>query len=201
MKFIEKIIWRLLTPGKRKIKKIAEDALSRVRIIKMISDGFTIISAGSKLKTYYWSDIDKMINGGEKLDIYINHKLVETLSTEDVNFYEFIQNIPDGFDGFDYSSIRNFFGNLKGCKCCGLIAVDQNKCLACGFENWNEKYFDLYDSAEEYLRARQLDLFEPLEDENVEINNLPEQGFKSDETWVPIITELDYKNSTAANVH
>ena len=127
-------------------------------------------------------------------------KTIEILNKDYSNYYDFIQRVPEGYSDFDYTFVKLFFTKLSGCKCCGLVAVLDNKCLACGFEKWNNSHLDEYDSEQEYNRENQYDLFEPFGDEEIDINNAQEQGFDSDASWIPIVKKEDYAKTVTNKI-
>lgn len=107
-------------------------------------------------------------------------------------YYDLIRKMPKGFKSFDYEFVERVFERLEGCETCGLLAVKDVKCLACGSAKWDISMLSKFDSKEAYLIQEQIDLFEPLDDEDeINLNNTPEDGFQSDLNWKPVITEQE----------
>ncbi len=195
MNIFNKILLWFILPSKRKIKKITDNVIKNIKIIETNSEGFTVTTTDTEKKNYHWKDILNIRINDSKTEIISDKKIIEVLTPDYTNYYDFIQKIPKDYKDFDYSFVDLFFTKLSGCKCCGLISLFDNKCLACGFEKWNNGLLDEYNSEEEYNRERQYELFEPFNDDEIDINNKPEQGFKSDTLWIPIVKKEDFVNS------
>ncbi|MCB0835172.1 MAG: hypothetical protein KDD99_00820 [Bacteroidetes bacterium] len=192
MKLLNKISRWFLLPSDRKINKLIKDFAAKTKIIQSDHHGFSITNFDEEGKaTILWKDLeDVKIENGRLITIQ-HRKTKHVLTADDIGWYQLIQQVPPGFKSYDYAYVKNFFLNLTGCKICGLMAVEDKECLACGSAVWNPEMLDSYDSEAEYLKQEQICLFEPIDDEKIDISNRPENGFQSDPTWKPLISRED----------
>lgn len=190
MKLIERIFWFFFQ--NRSIEKQINKTLEKIIFLKSDKKGF-IIEFNDDRETIKanWNDFDDIKLSNENVSIIKNKKIVHIIDDSYLGWYQFIQDVPIGFDSYDYIFVEQFFNNLKGCQICGLLALKNDKCLACGSEVWNKNLLELFNSEVEYIKEEQLDMFEPCEDDPILLNNDPESGFKSDPNWIKVVTELE----------
>jgi len=199
---IKSFLFKLIfLPGKRKTKKIIADYIKKIRFIIISKDGFVIENNNNEIETEVIWDLVNDANYNDKnITLYFDKQKQIMIPLENhSNWYELIKKTPNGFTNYDYQKVTSFFEKLQGCFICGLIAVDEtNECLVCGVEAWNIDTSKEYKTKNAYIKEMQLEYFEPYNnnDDKIEINNIPEFGFKSYDKWIQLIRKSDYKSKS-----
>ena len=208
MKIADKIytfIFKLFfLPGEKKMKKLIDDYIKKVRYIDVSKEGVVIQDVKKNIETNVkWNDVTDANYEIDKVTIYLSQekrKIIIPLEYHE-NWYELIVKMPEGFLNYDYQAVKDFFIKLKNCEVCGLIAVDEtDECLICGCEVWNSEMLKFYQTKNEYIKEMQFDFFEPInDDDKIEINNNHDSVFKPYKKWVQLVEEKDYKKDSVYN--
>ena len=150
------------------------------------------IAKGNSHKQYYWRDIHWIQFEKEKFRLIIKDKKTLVIDLQTQNLYMLLKNIPLGYKDFDYSYINSFFSNLKTCKVCGAIAVNESECLSCGCMTWNSELEKEYASYDEYVKENQLDIFSTM-DQNEKFSDfkINDINFEFDPDWSPLVTKKE----------
>ena len=180
--FLFVVIFFIAVFFNRKIEEVEMDANN---------EGFRF-KRGARTKNYVWGDfthgqIDNEIStlilkGNKKIKITSNYH----------RFYRLVRSLPKGYAGLDYSKISGFFENLKSCKICGSLAVQDDACLDCGCSVYDRELDQDHASENAFIMENQLDVFcvfdenEPFHDFKQEYN-----GFDLDPNWKPLVTKKD----------
>lgn len=151
--------------------------------IELIKNGFSIKKPfGSKQKLFFWKDIKDISFSKDYNEIIIQNDTVNLIKSNNIGWYELIQNIPLSFTNFDFEYVKSFIELLESCQICGIVAVSSKKCIVCGNIAWNNENPQ---NKLDFLKDKQLDFFKIHLDNKIRIKNYakPEHGFKADENW------------------
>jgi len=155
--------------------------------------GFQIVSEDEVEIKKYWNDI-------EDVELRADHVILKVKGHPDINipntyfeWYNFIQQVPPGFQSFDYQGVQDIMAQLTPCFVCGLISVNHTRCFNCGFDSWEPMNYNL-PPREEYYREAQLHYFEPFEGEPLNLSNAAKSGFKTDPKWTCLVSPEDFGN-------
>ena len=193
MKFLKHII-SMFFSSERRAQAIVKKYLRNAKKITLSIDGFEVVALDNAHDPWIikWDEVHDVKHIGLGLAVITERTTVE-INKDWTGWHLFLRNIPRGYNGFNYDLTEQYFNSLLGCEVCGLMAVLNEKCQACGAHVWDEGMQEEYSSKEEYLREEQLTLFEPDEEgEKADINNESEGGFLSYKDWKPLVSEEDF---------
>lgn len=138
-----------------------------------------------------WSEVDDVSVSRERLLLTLKDKSEFPIPSEWTAWFGLIQYIPDHYPSFDKQWVTRFFEALTPCEVCGLIALEEAKCLNCSSNKWNPKFGPNI----EYLKQEQIEWFEDLPaDDPHYLNNPASDGFLPDPNWKLWITAADLKD-------
>lgn len=155
----------------------------------------------SNEKRYFWKDINS-VKFEETLNynLTLNGKEEINLDKTYSNLFALVLNIPSGkLDEETKQQVELIKKSFETCKICGTIAVYNEVCRDCGCLVWNDEIevynsdtTEYYSSAEEYIKAEQLETYATMEEnEKVEDFIFESEYFEFDSNWQPSITKAD----------
>lgn len=167
------------------IRKIFFKGLtSELTEIKLTENGFSIKEPfGGKLKLFSWNDINSVRFSENHREVILEKSDKEIiLKNNNIGWYEFIQNVPLKFKKFDFKYATEFINSLKPCGICGVVAVNENKCIVCETIIWNS---EMAESKIDYIKSKQSDFYSETLKNKRKIKKFaePEHGFKVDKNW------------------
>jgi hypothetical protein len=157
---------------------------SELTEIELTESGFFISKPfGGKSKSFEWNEIKNIQFSENKKQVIIlksDKKII--LKNNNIGWYEFIQNVPKKFTEFDFNYTGDLINSLNPCGVCGIIAVNENKCIVCETIAWNK---EMTKTEVEYIKLKQSDFYSELIKEGRTIKKTaePEHGFKADKSW------------------
>ncbi len=161
----------------------------------MDSQGFKLTTVDlsrdrSKTRSFLWNDIKDIQILGETIHVFISWGRVVKFEPKINGYYRLLQNIPLGYDHFDYTYFKRSFKKLKDCPVCGMVSLHKDECLSCNCESWNTKLKKEYATYDEYIKENQMDIFSTLDKEEVfkdfERN---ENAFDISKNWKPLVSK------------
>ena len=157
---------------------------SELTEIELNEIGFSIRKPfGGKTKSYNWNKIEniKFAENKKEIIVYKSDKNI-VLKNNNTGWYEFIQNVPQKFVKFDFDFAKDLMNSMEPCGVCGIVAVNESKCIVCGTIAWNKK---MTENKIEYLKSKQSEFYSESTKEGFKINPVaePEHGFNADKNW------------------
>lgn len=157
---------------------------SELTEIKLTKSGVSIIEPfGAQPKLFDWQEIKTIYFSKDwKSVIFKTSNQSIVLKSNNIGWYEFIQNVPPSFEQFDFKYVTELINSLKPCGVCGIIAVREKECIVCETTPWT---IDMTENEIEYIKAKQLELYSERIKNGIEIKKIaePEHGFKADKNW------------------
>jgi hypothetical protein len=158
---------------------------SELTEIELTESGFSINKPfGRNSKSFNWNEITNIqFSENKKGVIILNYDKEIILKDNNIGWYEFIQNVPQKFTEFDFSYAGDFMNSLKPCGVCGIVAVNEDKCIVCETIAWNSQ---MTENKVEYLKSKQSEFYSETVKDGFKIKKTaePEHGFKADENWI-----------------
>jgi len=154
-------------------------------------DGFSMRGLVG-LRKYVWRDFTHAQIDDEISTLILNGNKKIEITADSHQFYLLLRSLPQGYAGLDYSKITEFFANLKPCKICGSIAVQDDACLECATPVYDPEFDVDFSSEAEFIKDNQLSWF-CLTDEEVPFHDFKHEydGFDLDPHWKPIVSKQD----------
>lgn len=169
--------------AKRYLKKGSQN-----RIDNISKSDFTIYLNGVP-RNVKWNDVRSIeFVSKDYLVVALNNDDEIDIKPDCVGRLEFIKQVPNGINGFDYDYVANYFKSLKSCPICGLYSVEVEECLNCYYSEELKEEYGKDMSEDEFYKEQQLDYFTVYFDENESVEQTLSKArqsklFEVDRNW------------------